>query len=120
MASFATHVRERMDIVRRGGGGLRVAGPDERDETRDYVASGTQALRHLAATVPSCAADPRCDEMWGRLEGAYADGTPAQQRSVLTQMQSLLTLLTAEDDSVAGDGKIQIFRRQLHTALDHE
>lgn len=85
---------------------------------RQFVEAGTQALDHLAKSNGPCGADPRCQKVWEILAVAHQSGSPGDTRTALTQLQTLLRLLTEEDSDVGADEDIQTFRRQLGRLLD--
>jgi len=119
MSAFAQNVRTRIGAAQHRGTLARnptrtLAGP----EGKEVLAAGSRALQHLAETNASCAEDERCQKAWQVLGVAY-EGSGADTRTALTQLQTLLRELTEEDSDVAGDEQVQTYRRHLHRLLDH-
>jgi len=119
MSVFAQTVRTRVGSAHHQGTLAKnptrtLAGPDG----KQALAAGSRALQHLAETNASCAEDERCKKTWEVLGVAY-EGSGADTRTALTQLQTLLRALTEEDSDVAGDDQVQTYRRQLHRILDH-
>ncbi len=115
MSGFATMVQHRVAAAAENG---TLARNPDRTSSR-FLEAGSRALGHLTTNNRACAEDVRCKEVWDVLALAYDQGTAADHRTALTRLQSLLTNLTEEDADVAGDGRIQGFRRRLHLFLDH-
>jgi hypothetical protein len=119
MSGFAEMVHSRVTSAQRAGtlasNPMRgIAG----EGGTQALAAGSRALQHLTQTNQACAQDERCHKAWQVLELAY-QGSGADTRTALTQLQTLLRSLTEEDSDVAGDRQVQIYRRRLHKLLDH-
>lgn len=114
------------EIVQARVGNAAASGTLVRNPVRDMggprgkqaLEAGSRALQHLASTNEACASDDRCVKAWEVIKIAY-EGSGGDARTALTQLQTLLAVLTAEDSDVAGDPDIQAFRRRLHKLLDH-
>lgn len=119
MSNFAALVQTRISRARNEGRLTRGSLVHEGERAdAEAVGAGVLAMRHLSETNQACASDERCTKTWQMLEVA-AQGSPADARTALTALQSLLHALTQEDADVAGDQEVQVFRRRLHLLLDH-
>jgi hypothetical protein len=119
MSGFAQLVHSRISAASHAGTLAKnptrsLAGPDG----KQALAAGSRSLQHLTETNQACAADARCHKTWEVLGVAY-EGSGADTRTALTQLQTLLRALTEEDSDVAGDDQVQTYRRHLHRLLDH-
>jgi hypothetical protein len=75
-------------------------------------------VQGLAASNVVCTQEGGCKEVATVLQVA-GQGSPADVRTALTQLQRLLSNLTAADSDVAADETVQQLRRELHLCLDH-
>ena len=119
MSQFATIVRDRVSKAQAAGelvSGNRpsIAGA----QGKQALGAGIELVQRLVAANPACAQDEDCKEVATVLTVAQT-GSQADTRTALTRLQRLLTNLTAADSDVADDPGVQMFRRQLHLALDH-
>jgi hypothetical protein len=117
MGTFSNIVRQKMKIER----GLPVRANPElpRQLAHSAMLAGYRAISHLRDKIPACSLDPRCEQVQEVLKIANDQGTPADHRTALTQLQTLLRELTEEDSDVSADDEVQRFRKRLHLLLDH-
>jgi len=117
VGQFSKIVRERMQIDR----ALPVrANPELPAQVAGKtLQAGQRCLEYLTASIPACAGDERCKQAYEVLRIAFEQGTLADARTALTQLQTHLRELTEEDSDVAADLELQRFRKQLHLILDH-
>lgn len=119
MSQFATIVRDRVSQAEASG---CLANPDrpsiDGPQGQQALGAGMDLVRKLVTSNAACAQDEDCKEVVAVLMVAET-GTQDDTRTALTRLQRLLANLTAADSDVAGDPGVQMFRRQLHLALDH-
>lgn len=117
MGQFSKIVKERLQIDR----ALPVrANPELPAQVAGQtLQAGQRCLEYLIKRVPACAADERCRRAYEVLSVAFDQGSLADARTALTQLQTHLRELTEEDADVAADLELQRFRKQLHLILDH-
>lgn len=119
MSAFAERVHSRITAAQRSGTLARNPIKDLAGrEGQEALAAGSGALQHLSQTNSECAKDERLQRSWQVLEVAY-QGSGADARTALTQLQTLLRALTEEDSDVAGDNEVQTYRAHLHRLLNH-
>lgn len=116
MGQFSEIVRRQMNIRRAVPARANPELPAK--AAASFLEAGQRCLDHLAIKG-GYADDPRCRRVREVLEVAYREGTLADARTALTQLQTCLRSLTEEDADVSSDLELQNFRRQLHMALDH-
>lgn len=119
MSQFAAIVRNRVAQARASGRLANQARPSiEGEQGNQALGAGLELVRSLMASNAACAQDDDCKEVATVLVVAQ-QGSAADTRTALTRLQRLLTNLTAGDADVAADAGVQMFRHQLHVALDH-
>jgi hypothetical protein len=119
MSHFATIVREGVANAMASG---RLVDPEcvsiLGEQGDRAIVDGLELMRRLFSSNAFCAQDENCKRAAAVLVVA-STGTQDDRRTALTNLQQTLTNLTSSDSDVAGDAVVQMFRQQLHLALDH-
>lgn len=117
MGQFSEIVRKRMRIAHTPA--IRANPELPADAAGKTLQAGQRCLEYLTQSLPACADDERCKRVYEVLCVAFDQGSLADARTALTQLQTHLRELTEEDSDVAADLRLQQFRKQLHLILDH-
>jgi hypothetical protein len=119
MSQFATIVRDRVSRAHASGQLVSRDRPSiDGAQGQQALGAGLELVQRLVTSNAACAQDDDCKEVTSVLMVAQT-GSDADTRTALTRLQRLLANLTAADSDIADDAGVQLFRRQLHLALDH-